>query len=83
MKPVPMQPNLPEATTALGTVVKPKQWYECPHCEKSSPLHEREWVGLTEDDLVDTLWPVTLTGVVRLVETKLKEKNFGPYTASE
>lgn len=38
---------------------------------------EREWVGLTEDDLVDTLWPVTLIDVVRLVEAKLKEKNYG------
>ena len=35
----------------------------------------KEWVGLTEDDLVDTLWPVTLIDVVRLVEAMLKEKN--------
>ena len=36
---------------------------------------DRDWVGLTEDDLVNTLWPVTLIDVVRLVEAKLKEKN--------
>ena len=35
----------------------------------------KEWVGLTEDDLVNTLWPVTLIDVVRLVEAMLKEKN--------
>jgi hypothetical protein len=42
MKPVPMQPNLPEATSALGTVIKPKQWVECAHCKKLSPLEDRE-----------------------------------------
>jgi hypothetical protein len=40
-------------------------------------IKQREWIGLTEDDLVDTLWPVTLIDVVRLVEGKLKEKNGG------
>ena len=82
MKLVPMHPNLPEATTALGTVVKPKQWVECAHCEKLSPLEEREWVGLTEDEIED------LTSVMfeepsdeevidfaLRVQAKLKEKN--------
>jgi len=53
MKPVTMHPNLPEATTALGTVVKPKQWVECTHCKQLSPLEERKWVGLTGEDIKD------------------------------
>ena len=39
----------------------------CPDCDK--------WVGLTEDEIGNELWPVTLKEVVRLVEAKLREKN--------
>jgi hypothetical protein len=78
MKLVPMHPNLPEATTALGTVVKPKQWVECAHCKKLSPLEERKWVGLTDEEILaiydacdDWEWHV----YERMLEAKLKEKN--------
>ena len=83
MNPVPMKPNLPEATTALGTVVKPKQWGICPHCENLSPMHEREWVGLTDDEIAEAgklflegnrMLPFSLA---RAIEAKLKEKNGG------
>jgi hypothetical protein len=48
MKPIPMQPNMPVATNCFGNPVPPKQWYTCPHCNKSSPLsHEAE--GLTDE----------------------------------
>lgn len=80
MNPIPMQPNLPEATTALGTVVKPKQWGMCPHCEKLSPMHEREWVGLTNEEMQsygnDLLSPhKSIRDVFNSIEAKLKEKN--------
>ena len=52
---IPMQPNLPEATTALDTVVKPKRWVECAKCKKLSPLEEREWVGLTDAEIMASL----------------------------
>lgn len=81
MKPVPMHPNLPEATSALGTVVKPKQWVECAHCKKLSPLEERKWVGLTDDE-VAAAWAQSKGDVLyrlkpfaHAIETKLKEKN--------
>jgi hypothetical protein len=84
MKPVPMHPNLPEATSALGTVIKPKQWVECAHCKKLSPLEEREWVGLTSEEIMeitgvtsaDSDWNVTIVNKwIRAIEAKLKEKN--------
>ena len=81
MKPIPLHPNMPEATSALGNVVKPKQWYECPHCNKPSPL-TKEWHGLTEeeikalrhtDDLFEDvpMW----SAIARAIEAKLKERN--------
>ncbi len=86
MKPVPMHPNLPEATSALGTVIKPKQWVECAHCEKLSPLEEREWVGLTDVEVSqmekDCLWGgkdfngnLGYWAVYRSIEAALKAKN--------
>jgi hypothetical protein len=76
MKPVPMHPNLPEATTALGTVVKPKQWVECVHCKKLSPLEEREWVGLTNEERTYLAWESNNgKHCVAMTEAKLKEKN--------
>jgi hypothetical protein len=79
MKPVPMHPNLPEATSALGTVIKPKQWYECVHCKKLSPLEEREWVGLTDDerDEIREQAHYEFDDISNAIEAKLKEKNFG------
>ncbi len=74
MKPVPMHPNLPEATTALGTVVKPKQWVECTHCKKLSPLEERKWVGLTDDE-TNALIQKWAGELVFEVTQALKEKN--------
>lgn len=76
MKPVQMHPNLPEATTALGTVVKPKQWVECAHCKKLSPLEERKWVGLTTDEVFELSSTKLPHGLFAgLIEAKLKEKN--------
>lgn len=78
MKPVPMQPNLPEATTALGTVVKPKRWIECQKCKKLSPLEEREWQGLTDDEIYEAIEnsnSVLVKDMARSIEAKLKEKN--------
>jgi hypothetical protein len=55
------------------------RWKKPPSTYKPIALYtlpsQHEWVGLTEDDLVNTLWPVTLIDVVRLVEAMLKEKN--------
>jgi len=81
MKPVPIHPNLPEATSALGTVIKPKQWVECAHCKKLSPLEEREWVGLTEEE-VAAAWAQSKGDVLQrlkpfacAIEAALKAKN--------
>lgn len=83
MKPVPMHPDLPEATTALGTVVKPKQWVECAHCKKLSPLEERKWQSLTDDELhglhselkAQCMGATHPVGMYRVLEKALKEKN--------
>ena len=85
---IPIQQNLPEATTALGTVVNPKRWVECAKCKKLSPLEEREWVGLTDEEVSqmekDYLWggkefnaELGYWAVYRAIEAKLKEKNNG------
>jgi hypothetical protein len=81
----PIQQNLPEATTALGTVVNPKRWVECAKCKKLSPLEEREWVGLTDEEVMREFWNfypeeyALFTDVerafYRAIEAKLKEKN--------
>ena len=74
---IPIQQNLPEATTALGTVVNPKRWVECAKCKKLSPLEEREWVGLTNEEareLCVANVPYVID-MVRALEAKLKEKN--------
>jgi hypothetical protein len=76
MKPVPMPPNLPEATTALGTVIKPKQWAECAHCKKLSPLEERKWIGLTDDEKEDMLkGSKNAYDAIERIEAALKAKN--------
>ena len=85
---IPMQTNLPEATTALGTVVKPKRWVECAKCKKVSPLEEREWVGLTDAEIEGAIDEGFAFGLddgnvsnkiviryVRVIEAMLKEKN--------
>jgi hypothetical protein len=74
---IPIQQNLPEATTALGTVVNPKRWVECAKCKKLSPLEEREWIGLTDEEareLCVANVPYVID-MVRALEAKLKEKN--------
>jgi len=78
MKLIPMQPNLPEATTALGTVVKPKRWVECAKCKKLSPLEESEWISLTDDEIYEAVEDsnsVLVKDMARAIEAKLKEKN--------
>ena len=84
---IPIQQNLPEATTALGTVVNTKRWVECAKCKKLSPLEEREWVGLTDEDVVQVFnvvieenkgWPERrYRDFAKYIEAKLKEKNGG------
>ena len=55
--------------------------YGCPNCaslmEQNTELDKKlsEWVGLTDDEIENELWPVTLKEVVRLVEAKLRDKN--------
>ena len=78
---IPIQQNLPEATTALGTVVNPKRWVECAKCKKLSPLEERVWQGLTDDEYeamaeqyVTNCYFDTLE-YAKAIEAKLKEKN--------
>ena len=82
---IPIQQNLPEATTALGTVVNPKRWVECAKCKKLSPLEEREWVDLTDEDKKQiameannksemSAWEYAQR-VGEFTEAKLKEKN--------
>jgi hypothetical protein len=75
MKPVPLQPNTPTPTTCFGNPAPIAQYYECPHCHKQSPL-VREWVGLTEDEIVQIGVATGLNRVaVGMIENKLKEKN--------
>ena len=82
MKPVPLQPNLPTPTTALGNPAPIAQYYICPHCHKQSPL-VREWVGLTGEEIglltTGDDWAHLETPVLalfaRAIEAKLKEKN--------
>jgi hypothetical protein len=66
--------NIEERKLEWATPIK----WETPTVVKMDkvPLYtKKEWVGLTDEELKNELWPVTLTGVVRLVEAKLKEKN--------
>jgi len=72
MNPIPMQPNMPQATNTFGRPVKSKQWYECTNCKHKAPF-EREWVGLTDEDMAE----LDEDGVLfaRYIEAKLKEKN--------
>jgi hypothetical protein len=67
---------------------------ECPHCEYNKkraqnwreeayrlaghPLPEREWVGLTDEEIVNLMkqFPNHLTrDIAQAIEAKLKEKN--------
>ena len=91
MKPVPLQPNLPTPTTAFGNPAPIAQYYICPHCKEQSPL-VREWVGLTDEELIATIYELegfafgldngnmsdgAVLEYARIVEAKLKEKNHG------
>jgi hypothetical protein len=60
---------------------------ECPHCERQKQrvelwrqeayrLSERQWVGLTDEDISEIVRGTHNTGsFVRAIESKLKEKN--------
>jgi hypothetical protein len=60
---------------------------ECPHCERQKQrvelwrqeayrLSERQWVGLTDEDISEIVRGTHNTGsFVRAIEAKLKEKN--------
>jgi hypothetical protein len=87
MKPVPLQPNLPTPTTALGNPAPIAQYYTCPHCNKQSPL-VREWVPLTDEECIAAIdedfnfaldhGNVSDRSVIRYaraIEAKLRERN--------
>ena len=78
MKPVPLQPNMPTPTTCFGNPVPPAQYYECPHCNKQSPL-VRQWVGLTDEEKseLDAEYGDDTLAHLDAIEDKLKEKNNG------
>lgn len=69
-KPITLKP-----TTWFGNPAKTAQWYRCPNCAKQSPL-TLEWVGLTDEEIKE-LDLSNYVQVVRIVETKLKDKNHG------
>ena len=58
-----------------------KQWYICPKCSHQTPRWKDEWVGLTDEEIKDTLeaagmdtW-FSYRHAARAIEAKLKEKN--------
>ena len=67
---------------------QPQPWSEvaCPHCNGSglaedAPQPQREWVGLTDEDLREIesrmLDMGTVFDLMRLIEAKLRERNGG------
>jgi hypothetical protein len=50
---------------------KHKHEFECPRCGHCCP--EREWVGLTDEEVDE--WTPEIHNVIRAIEAKLKEKN--------
>ena len=56
-------------------------WYICPKCRHQTPLHVKEWVGLTEAERMDILDAELTTqstehfALAQAIEAKLKEKN--------
>ena len=75
MTPIPLQPNMPMPTDYSGDPVPPKQYYLCPHCKEQSPL-TKEWVGLTDDELLHIGVATGLERVAaQMIANKLKKKN--------
>lgn len=53
------------------------QWYICPKCSYQAPRFKDEWVGLTDEELLD-LADMAYANDLELLQTlqvKLKEKN--------
>jgi hypothetical protein len=66
---------MPMPTDYSGDPVPPKQYYLCPHCKEQSPL-TKEWVGLTDDELLHIGVATGLERVAaQMIANKLKEKN--------
>lgn len=56
-----------------------RQWYICPKCSYQAPRFKDEWVGLTDEELLD-LADMAYANDLELLQTlqaKLKEKNNG------
>ena len=60
-----------------------REWYICPKCSHQTPRWKDEWVGLTDEEIID-IWAGVSTGyddeinIVHLgkaIKEKLKEKN--------
>jgi hypothetical protein len=57
-----------------------QRWREEAYRQAGHPLPEREWVGLTEDEvfaLSNTMPYADRFDFAQAIETKLKEKNYG------
>jgi hypothetical protein len=59
-----------------------RQWYICPKCSYQAPRFRDEWVGLTDDEILEEYRQAhgddgNLTDVyfAHAIEAKLKEKN--------
>jgi hypothetical protein len=59
--------------TLLYAAAQPEFEFECPRCGHCCP--QRQWVGLTKEDIVDCLGEPYWDDVIRKAEAKLKEKN--------
>ena len=53
-----------------------QRWREEAYKQSGHPLPEREWVGLTDEE-IEQMGHSNYIKVVRETETKLKEKNYG------
>lgn len=60
-----------------------RQWYICPKCSYQAPRFRDEWVGLTEEEMLEAengcsyMDAFELTLYAEKIEAKLKEKNCG------
>jgi hypothetical protein len=54
-----------------------RQWYICPKCSYQAPRFKDEWVGMTNDELLDIADMVYVDDLELLqnLQAKLKEKN--------
>jgi hypothetical protein len=66
-----------------------QRWREEAYKQAGHPLPEREWVGLTDEeilknqDIVENSYSLDLIEFARAIEAKLKEKNITPYCGHE